>query len=183
MLILSQPYRAQGAAIAVEDAAVLGAILSHVSSLSQVPALLQAYQDLRYVPIRFSSLAQPHSLTHLTTAQKKKRLPRATATQESSRLNQKIFHLPDGPAQRARDDAMRTAMGAELEDKPIPDGNPNQWADRTKSQVQFDYDAYAEVDRWWTSGGGRARIEALAASGPRFSNRGGRAEMMVKARL
>ena len=113
----------------------------------------------------------------------KKRLPRATATQESSRLNQKIFHLPDGRAQRARDDAMRTAMAAELEGKPIPDGNPNQWADRTKSQVQFDYDAYAEVERWWTSGGGRARIEALAASGPRFSDRGGRAEMMVKARL
>ena len=59
MLILSQPYRAQGAAIAVEDAAVLGAILSHVSSLSQVPALLQAYQDLRYVPIRFSSSHKP----------------------------------------------------------------------------------------------------------------------------
>ena len=42
-----QPYRAQGAAIAVEDAAVLGALLSYVSSFSQVPALLQAYQDLR----------------------------------------------------------------------------------------------------------------------------------------
>jgi hypothetical protein len=48
LLLLSiQPYRAQGAAIAVEDAAVLGALLSYVSSLSQVPALLRAYQDLR----------------------------------------------------------------------------------------------------------------------------------------
>ena len=46
-----QPYRAQGAAIAVEDAAVIGALFSRVSSLSQVPALLQAYQDLRFVPI------------------------------------------------------------------------------------------------------------------------------------
>ena len=74
---------------------------------------------------------------------------------------------------------MRTAMAAELEGKPVPDGNPNQWADRTKSQVQFDYDAYAEVERWWTSGG-RRRIEALA--GHRRSD-GGHAEMMVKARL
>jgi len=41
-LSLSWPYRAQGAAIVVEDAVVLGAFLSHVSSLSQVPALLQA---------------------------------------------------------------------------------------------------------------------------------------------
>ena len=63
---------------------------------------------------------------------------------------------------------MPTAMAAELEGKPIPDGNPNQWADRTKSQVQFDYDAFAEVKWWWTSGG-RQRIEALAGS--RLSDR------------
>ena len=55
---------------------------------------------------------------------------------------------------------MRTAMAAELEGKPIPDGNPNQWADRTKSRIQFEYDAYGEVERWWTSGG-REQMEAL----------------------
>ena len=62
---------------------------------------------------------------------------------------------------------MRTAMAAELDEggKPIStDGNPNQWADRTKSRIQFGYDAYAEVDRWWTAGG-RERIEALAGAG------------------
>ena len=31
-------------------------------------------------------------------------------------LNQKIFHLPDDPAQRVRDEAMRAAMVAELDD-------------------------------------------------------------------
>ena len=55
---------------------------------------------------------------------------------------------------------MRTAMAAELEGKPIPDGNPNQWADRTKSRIQFEYDAYGEVERWWT-GGGREQMEAV----------------------
>ena len=187
---LSQPYRAQGAAIAVEDAAVLGAILSHVSSLAQVPALLQAYQDLRCVP-SFAFFSPPHlsisiSQTRLPNGPPHFRLPRASATQDSSRLNQKIFHLPDGPAQRARDDAMRTAMAAELEGKPIPDGNPNQWADRTKSQVQFDYDAYAEVDRWWLRGGGREHIQALApscAGAADCGSNGGRAGMMMKARL
>ncbi len=158
---------------------VLGALLSHVSSLSQVPALLQAYQDLRCVKYPLSSLPPPHnpSLTHRTP-----RLPRASTTQDSSRLNQKIFHLPDGPAQHARDEAMRTAMAAELDEggKPIPtDGNPNQWADRTKSRIQFGYDAYAEVERWWTAGG-RERIEALAGD---CGSDGGRAGMMVKARL
>lgn len=54
-----KPYRAQGAAIAIEDAAVLGALLSYVSSLSQVPALLHAYEDLRCVfitPLTITSL-------------------------------------------------------------------------------------------------------------------------------
>ena len=55
---------------------------------------------------------------------------------------------------------MRAAMVAEVEGTPIQDGNPNQWADRTKNRIQFDYDAYAEVERWWTSGG-REQIEAL----------------------
>ena len=58
---------------------------------------------------------------------------------------------------------MRTAMAAELEGRPIPDGNPNQWADRTKSRIQFEYDAYGEVERWWT-GGGREQMEALGGS-------------------
>jgi hypothetical protein len=59
---------------------------------------------------------------------------------------------------------MRAAMEAELEGKPIPDGNSNQWADRTKNRVQFDYDAYAEVERWWTTGG-RQSIKALTFNG------------------
>ncbi len=71
---------------------------------------------------------------------------------------------------------MRAAMAAELEGEPIPDGNPNQWADRTKNRAQFDYDADAEVERWWM-GGGRRRIEALgAAASPGM-------RMMVKSRL
>jgi len=57
---------------------------------------------------------------------------------------------------------MRAAMAAELEGKPISaQGNPNQWADRGKNRIQFSYDAYAEVERWWVSGG-RKQIEELA---------------------
>jgi salicylate hydroxylase len=110
----------------------------------------------------------------------KNRLPRATATQESSRLNQKIFHLLDGPEQRARDDAMRAAMAAELEGRAIPDGNPNQLADRTKNHIQYDYDAYAEVEQWWASGG-REQIEALGGHGD--GGHESSAEMVLKSRL
>ena len=58
---------------------------------------------------------------------------------------------------------MRATMAGELEgpeSKPIPGRNPNQWVDRTKSQIRFEYDAYGEVERCWTSGG-REQMEAL----------------------
>ena len=35
--------------MAVEDAAVLGDLFSRVKPVMQIPALLQAYEDLRYV--------------------------------------------------------------------------------------------------------------------------------------
>ncbi|EPQ53357.1 FAD/NAD P-binding domain-containing protein [Gloeophyllum trabeum ATCC 11539] len=154
------PYRAQGAAMAIEDAAVLGNLFSRVSHQSQIKPLLHAYMSLR--------------------------LPRTADTQNQSRLNQHIFHLPDGPEQEKRDEAMKQAMRAELkavlssndpeeiktadvwgrepeevrrqierelqdfkDDDANHEGNPNQWADRKKSEVQFGYDADREAERWW----------------------------------
>lgn len=32
-------------------------------------------------------------------------------------------------------------------------GNANQWADKEKSRVQFEYDADAEAERWWAEHG------------------------------
>jgi len=114
------PYRAQGAAMAVEDAVVLGNLLSRLEHLSQLKPILQGYQDLR--------------------------LPRTAETQMSSRLNQKIFHLPDGPEQAARDASMRAAML----DPDLPfEGNQNQWADQKKNIEQFGYDAEAAAEDWW----------------------------------
>ncbi|EIN04497.1 FAD/NAD(P)-binding domain-containing protein [Punctularia strigosozonata HHB-11173 SS5] len=131
------PYRAQGAAMAIEDAAVLGNLFSRISSHAQIGPLLRAYQFLRY--------------------------DRASATQSSSRLNQKIFHLPDGPEQRHRDAQMRAAMRVELgesNDDGSDAGNPNQWADKVKNRIQFGYDADAEAERWWAQHG--RELEALA---------------------
>ncbi|KII92656.1 hypothetical protein PLICRDRAFT_480035 [Plicaturopsis crispa FD-325 SS-3] len=128
------PYRAQGSAMAVEDAAVLGNLFSRISDRSQIAPLLHAYQDLR--------------------------LPRCSDTQASSRQNQKIFHLDDGPEQEARDASMREAMEEELREAKGDQadrsaGNPNQWADKEKSRRQFSYDADLEVDRWWKEVGER----------------------------
>ncbi|KAH7097994.1 FAD/NAD(P)-binding domain-containing protein [Auriculariales sp. MPI-PUGE-AT-0066] len=77
----------QCAAMAIEDGAVIGALFARLQNASQVPVLLNAYVELR----------------HARTAE----------VQSSSRLNQHIFHLPDGEQQRERDDAMReTLVGA-----------------------------------------------------------------------
>ncbi|KAG2015096.1 salicylate hydroxylase [Coprinopsis cinerea AmutBmut pab1-1] len=126
------PYRAQGAAMAIEDAAVLANLLSRSPSKKTLPAVLKAYQDLR------------HS--------------RATATQTASRLNQHIFHLPDGPAQAKRDASMREAMEAALREargEDISDcvGSANLWADRQRNKEAFDYDADEEVEKWWQDNG------------------------------
>ncbi|KAF9490643.1 FAD/NAD(P)-binding domain-containing protein [Pleurotus eryngii] len=125
------PYRAQGSAMAVEDAAVLGNLLSRLTSRGQLTPLLYAYQSLRY--------------------------PRATTTQAAARGNQNVFHLEDGPAQEARDASMNTAMdlalraaaGEVLDDSCETAGNSNIWADRQKNRDQFGYDADEEVERWW----------------------------------
>ncbi len=131
----SQPYRAQGAAMAIEDAAVLGNLLSRLSHPAQLKPLLQAYENLR--------------------------LPRTAETQRQSRLNQTIFHLPDGPEQEQRDADMRKATEAELrrwrEGKRAADeklaGSANQWADEDKNIAQFAYDADAAAERWWAEVG------------------------------
>ena len=74
--------------MALEDAAVLGNLLSHISSISHLPTYLCSYERLRHT--------------------------RASKTQASSRLNQHVFHLPDGPEQQSRDNSMREAMQIEF---------------------------------------------------------------------
>ena len=127
--------------MAIEDGAVLGNLLSRISHPSQLAPLLKAYQDLR--------------------------LPRTAMVQESSRLNQHIFHLPDGPEQRERDENMRKAMALQPSGDPgvlrrESDGNQNQWADKKKSDELFGYDADAEVDKWWAAH--RRELDVLVRS-------------------
>jgi salicylate hydroxylase len=70
------PFMAQGAAMAIEDGAVLAACLRGVGP-GEVAAALSRYETIR--------------------------LPRATRLQELSRRNKTRFHMPDGPDQVARD--------------------------------------------------------------------------------
>lgn len=114
------PYRAQGAAMAVEDAAVLGSLFAQYSEEYSVEYLLNAYEELR--------------------------IPRTTAVQKDSATNAEVFHLPDGPAQQARDAGWKVAgtvggthaSGSQVILQPtIPDKD------------LYGYDVYAAVEQWW----------------------------------
>jgi len=73
------PFFGQGAAQAIEDAATLARCLS--ANTADPPAALRRYAELR--------------------------IPRTTRLQEVSHARARINHLPDGPAQRARDAGFR----------------------------------------------------------------------------
>ena len=143
-------------------------------------------QDLWCVTYPLSSLSSLSFLPPSLNPSSAHRNAQVTACANNARLlalNQKIFHLPDGPVQRAWDEAMRAAMAAELDDDegggkpPIStDGEPE-----LESRIQFGYNAYSEVERWW-SASGREYIEALAGDGDCGANRD-RAGTMVKARF
>jgi salicylate hydroxylase len=75
------PMMAQGAAQSIEDGAALAALLRATPD------------DIASVLVRYEAL----------------RKPRATKLQEASAANRTRFHLPDGDAQRSRDDAMATS--------------------------------------------------------------------------
>ncbi|KAF8885288.1 hypothetical protein BD779DRAFT_1471648 [Infundibulicybe gibba] len=78
------PHRAQGAAMAIEDAAVLGGLFAGAKSKDDIVGCAAAFQDLR------SS--------------------RCAKAQQDSRKSRGFFQLPDGPHQVARDERLRDSF-------------------------------------------------------------------------
>ncbi|KAH7240728.1 uncharacterized protein BKA55DRAFT_740604 [Fusarium redolens] len=110
------PYLAQGANSAVEDGAVLGLLLGHIKSKDQLPKALSMYEALR--------------------KSRGEAIVRETFKQRES------FHMPDGPAQEARDETFLSQLGAEELRGPFP----SRW---TCPQVQpwlYGYDAFEVVE-------------------------------------
>ncbi|OHE97567.1 hypothetical protein CORC01_07182 [Colletotrichum orchidophilum] len=97
----SLPYQAQGAAMAVEDGAVIGKLLGLLKDAAgpehmqvQVPEVLKLYETLRK--------------------------NRTTVNVQGATSNRKWYHVHDGPEQEARD--------AELAGTPLKDGlSPTGW--------------------------------------------------------
>lgn len=107
------PYVAQGAASAVEDAGVLAAVLAKTSDIDLA---LRVYE--------------------------KARKPRVDAIQQSASLQQNSLHLPDGPEQRARDEAMKDASKGQ-------GNNPDKYGDREWQDYMYGVDVIKQVfDEW-----------------------------------
>jgi salicylate hydroxylase len=97
------PFLAQGAAQAIEDGATLAAVLPQ--SKSDIAGALKRYEQLR--------------------------LPRTARIQQTARGNKTRNHLPDGPEQVARDQAMA--------------GGAAQWSIGASAWV-YEHDAFAAAE-------------------------------------
>jgi len=75
------PYMSQGAAMAVEDAAALAAVLSLIETSEQIPSALKLFET--------------------------QRMKRSGQMQNASLLNGKLWHFADGPEQIMRDESMK----------------------------------------------------------------------------
>ncbi|KAJ9663158.1 hypothetical protein H2198_000919 [Neophaeococcomyces mojaviensis] len=115
------PYMSQGAAIAVEDAAAVSAVLAQVEDTIKIADALRVFERVR--------------------------MRRARGMQQASWLNGEIWHLEDGQAQRARDQG----MGGDVEEEgdALMDWNANQWSDPVCQAWTYGYDAVKEVVREW----------------------------------
>lgn len=130
--------------MAIEDAAVLGTLLSHISLKAQLPQFVKAYEELR--------------------------IPRATAMQNESRLNQHYVHMEDGPEQEKRDAGIWNVFSGEKENGSSEETKePSQTAvagsaeasatdsegkkldenEKQKVASHFGYDAVGDAERWW----------------------------------
>ncbi|KAI5784768.1 hypothetical protein EDC01DRAFT_663363 [Geopyxis carbonaria] len=75
------PYLASGAAMAIEDGAVLGELLARVKSAEELPEVLRVYEDMRK--------------------------PRTERVVTGSTAQREVFHMHDGAEQTERDRVLR----------------------------------------------------------------------------
>lgn len=123
MLILYQPCGIHSSSLAVEDATVLGVLMSRVRTWDQIPTLLEAFQDLRQ--------------------------KRCNDVYQSELNNAALLWLPPGPDRDARDAGMQQSMSAGRDH--WDEGQlREQWEDI--SEV-FGYNAREAAEDWWVNWG------------------------------
>ncbi|KAF2022177.1 FAD/NAD(P)-binding domain-containing protein [Aaosphaeria arxii CBS 175.79] len=124
----SLPYQAQGAALAVEDGAIIATLLSlyqKAASLTStriptLPETLQLYEEIQKT--------------------------RTTTLHLGSISNQKMYHLDDGPEQEERDRILKAATWVE---RPEGKAEPFLWIDYSYQYEMLSRDAIGDARRKW----------------------------------
>lgn len=101
------PYLAQGANSSLEDGAVLGHILGHMKSKSQLPQILQLYESLRK--------SRGEAIVRETFKQVCHLKPPDHLLLMANMAKRHDFHMPDGEEQRKRDEVFLSQLGKEIE--------------------------------------------------------------------
>ena len=119
-------HMAQGAATSMEDGAFLARCLAQV-------------------------IEGRLSIADAVTIYEKGRMPKASYKQQVSFLNGWLWLLPEGPAQRARDEKMAVELTGE-----VPMRSPNLYGDPASVQECYNYDAEQhadeEISTWLNNG-------------------------------
>ncbi|KAF2703234.1 putative salicylate hydroxylase [Pleomassaria siparia CBS 279.74] len=123
----SLPYQAQGAAMAVEDGAI-------------VATLLGLYQQSHSESL--PTLTLPETLKLYESVQK----ARTTTLHLGSISNQHLYHLDDGPEQEERD---RILKAADWKDKPDGESEPFIWIDVGYQKAVVGRDAIGDAKKKW----------------------------------
>jgi salicylate hydroxylase len=120
------PCGIYGSSLGVEDAAVLGVLMSRLRTESQIPLLLEAYQDLRQ--------------------------PRCQAVASSEFSNASLVWLPPGPERDARDAGMRASLSSASSAATTPSEEQLREQYETIGEV-FGYSAREAAEDWWVQWG------------------------------
>lgn len=123
------------------NSAVLAAVLSQIDCKEDVPRALALYQVRRLPHSRRHQKILTNMISSFPSLQQSLRKPRADWAVESARLTGTTLHLPDGPAQEARDKAIGIA------NRPTAGQNPDRWGDRETQNRLYGLDVVAEALR------------------------------------
>jgi salicylate hydroxylase len=139
---LFQPFTMHNASLTVEDAAVLGSLMSHLSSPDQLPQMLQAYQDLR--------------------------LQRVKQVQDSELNNAALVTQADPQIRAMRDAALGQSLKQQSSslDKWSDEQLRTQWEE---IGAVFGYDAADAAEDWWIKWGALGELSRKEASRPLFN--------------
>ena len=111
------PHMAQGAAMAIEDAVAVTECLSRAKRPEDIPQLMKDVGKIRR--------------------------DRCYLIADSARATGLTWHLPDGPEQQRRDEAIK--RGSKPKVSVEMGVNPNKWSDPNFQPWMFGYDAFSEV--------------------------------------